>query len=628
MRQFILFTARADNGSSVEHRTDLINRTIEFSNKCILETFPSIEKVEVTTWVSSNNHFAAVSATNEPEDNPFNPAKQAEKRTFVGIEGYLTDPRDLEDLADSRELLETSLDIGGCFAAFISSDSSITAVTDASGTGGAYSTSSRNLRILSSRSLLAHLVARADDDSTSYPSIHLDPMAIRNIANSGYLHAGRTSFVGVDSIPPQSSLSLNPWGSSFRSIDVPFQEGSDDSPWQAPRDTVESISESLVDAFKPLRGENLSLSLTGGRDSRILLAAAGHVDNLTVSTQTRGEADNPDVVLAQRLASAMNVPHHLQLPERSAPNILLGEDPSTRISRVLDMHDWSVSAWDDAPDYGAYSVRPSMSGVGGEILRGGMVRINVDRMESSQLSASLLNVVAGAPKNFYPGLNDAAKNDASYYSGIARTYPYEAGDRFYRLERNNRWVSIRRSVARLRSNAIDPLLDNRFLQKVLLIPAQYRWQERLAYDVINYLAPQIADFPIEGYRWRFDRLRNLDSLSAEDRLRWNNRRALSKPSGAGIKPWHTLEAPSVRSLMRDFVVDRIEDSDYGIFNRKEILAYMNQDKFSYPSRVWHIATALHMLNTRQAPVARTPRRPSLEVRDAPGLSMSVSTRQD
>lgn len=622
MRQFILFTARADNGSSPWHRKDLISRTIDLSQNVIKKTFPSILDIRTSSWVSSNGHVGVVWATNEPEVSPQNPDDVPHGTPFVGIEGYLTSQADVEILRDSREPLESSLDFGGCFTAFVANESGISAITDAGGSGGAYWVESQNLRILSSRSLLAHLVAQADDQASLDPRIELNALAIRNMANSGYLHSDRSAFVGVQSVPCQSSLRMNSWGSKFRTIDRPFKELSDDDSWEPPFNMVESVSEKLVDAFRPLRGQDLALSLTGGRDSRILLAATKHVENLTVRTQTRGEPDNPDVVLAKQLADILKVPHELQLPERAAPNILLGEDPSTRITRVVDMHDWSVSAWDDAPDYGPYSTRPSMSGVGGEILRGGLVRINVDHMDGSQLSAALLNVFAGAAKNFLAPVNEAAKFDGSYYSGIARNYPYEASDRFYRLERNNRWVACRRSAARLRSNAIDPLLDNRFLQEILELPARYRWQERLAFDVINYLAPEISDVPIEGYRWRFDRNIDISRLSEKERDGWEQRVAVSKPSGAGIKPWHTLEAPSVRKIMKDFIIDKLDTSDYGIFDKSDIVSFMERDSFSHPSRVWHIATALHMLDTCQEPLVRIPRRPQLEIHDAPGLANS------
>lgn len=622
MRQYLIVVARGDNGSTPEHRMSVIEQAVDWSKDFLQESFPSMQEEQVTSWVSSNGHVAAVTMSNEPEGHASSLFSETDENRFFGLEGYLTEPADAHLLAHSPDPLNDSLGVGGCFAAFIAGEHGAVGVTDASGTGGTYWAETRNLRILSNRSLLAHLMAQADDQGTRQPSISLDPLGVRNIANSGFLHGDRTAFSNVASLGCQAAIYLTPWSCKLRRLDVPYLQLTNQDDWEPTSELIGSIATSLIGAFAPLKGQNLQLSLTGGRDSRILLAAASHVEGMNVTTQTRGEVDHPDVVLAQELSRALGVEHKLVLPDRSAPDVLLAEEPQRRIQRVLDTHDWAISGWDDAPDYGPFSVNPSMSGVGGEILRGGMVRPGVDTMKVAQLKTSILNQMAGAPRHFHHWLNEAAMDEARYYLNLAVANPYEASDQVQRLDRSRHWAASRRAATRLRSHAIDPLFDNKFLQDVLKVPAVYRWNERLAHDLIARLAPEIADSPIEGTRWRFDRTVDVQTLKTSEREAWEKRVALSKPAGRGVKPWQALDSETMRSHMRTFIADHLYSSDYGIFNKKEVMDLIERDSFTFPPQIWHIATALEMFNSARHEIPRARKALNIEVRDAPGLASS------
>lgn len=625
MRQYLLLTARGDNGSSPGHRVSVIQQAIERSKDFLRMSFPSMHEERTSTWISPNGQVAAVSMSNEPEGHASSLLAETDENIFFGLEGYLTDPSDARMLAHSADPLNDSLQVGGCFAAFIADIHGAIGVTDASGTGGTYWCESQNLRILSNRSLLAHLVALSDDHGTSCPEISLDLLGVRNIANSGFIHGDRTVFRNVNSLGCQAAVYLTPWSVKVRRLQAPYLPLSNEDGWEPAPELIDAIATSLIEAFAPLRGQNLQLSLTGGRDSRILLAAASHVEGMHLATQTRGEVDHPDVVLAQELSGALGIEHKLILPDRSAPDVLLAEEPRRRIQRVLDTHDWAISGWDDAPDYGPFSVNPSMSGVGGEILRGGMVRPGVDTMKVAQLKTSILNQMAGAPKFFHHWLNQAATDEARYYLKLAVANPYEASDQVQRLDRSRHWAASRRAATRLRSDAIDPLFDNKFLQDVLKVPAVYRWNEKLAHDLIKRLAPTIADFPIEGTRWRFDRNVDPRKLQTSERQAWERRTALSKPTGQGIKPWQALDSGTMRSHMRTFIADHLYSSDYGIFNKKEVMDLVEGDSFDFPPQIWHIATALEMFNSARDLAPRARKNLSIEVRDAPGLASPTSS---
>lgn len=621
MRQFTLIAARADVGDSYETRIASIKSAVKLAKGFAAYSFPAYVPERVVDWISPNGLFAAVGLTNEPSGFEYDISGAALSDSFFGLEGYLISEADTGPLRYSHDLLESTSRLGGCFTVFRANDHGIEAVTDHAGTGNACHATSKRFRIISNRSLWAYLLAESDNENQLNPTLRFDPVAVRNLVNSGSVQGNRTLFAGVSMMNRRSRYYAHPWGSRNRTIETPISDA--DEEWRPAKSEVERVASSLVEAFSPLKGSTLSLALTGGRDSRMLLAAAQHVSGLDLRTETTGEVEHPDVYIASSLAEALKVPHTRRAPSRAAPETLLSEELGPRIKRVLDGHDWNLSAWDDMPDYGAFSTRPSMSGVGGEGLRGGMVQPSMVTMDASKVATSLKNLQAGSRNLFQDAVNMAALPDAHYWEEKALFNPYEAADRYYKDERSNRWATSRRAAARLRTNAIDPLFDNRFIDLFDTIPATYKWTERLAYDIIECLAPELVDFPIEGSPWKFDAQRALESGQETQ-----TRKAIRSDVSAGVKAWKSLDAPSLRKSMRTFILDRLEGAARNVLDPKAVEELLASPKYSRPALVWNIATAVEVMSRRTAYEKRQPKRETVEIYDAPGLANDMNQQHE
>src|SRR6202008_4458307 len=75
------------------------------------------------------------------------------------------------------------------------------------------------------------------------------------------------------------------------------------------------VAGALVAAVAPLRdaGEPVELSLTGGKDRRLIAAALGKAGGPVVE-KTHGFHDHPDVVVAAEIARRLGIEHVVRTP--------------------------------------------------------------------------------------------------------------------------------------------------------------------------------------------------------------------------------------------------------------------------------------------------------------------------
>src|SRR5580704_17412398 len=136
-----------------------------------------------------------------------------------------------------------------------------------------------------------------------------------------------------------------------------------------------AVAAALVDAVRPLgeRGVGVEMSLTGGKDSR-LIAAALTAAQVPFRARTHGYASHPDVIVAAMIASKLGVEHVVTEPRPAAPERAPDEaDVLSRLRSAVLVSDGMLSAFENVgrPDP-RLTVSPAQTGGhGGELLRGG-----------------------------------------------------------------------------------------------------------------------------------------------------------------------------------------------------------------------------------------------------------------
>jgi hypothetical protein len=370
-----------------------------------------------------------------------------------------------------------------------------------------------------------------------------DPLHICALLNPGFPLGSVTPFSGVSALAPSTVLHL--LAGTLTSTASP-----ENPPGRHSYKGARAVAAALVDSLAPLReaGQPVQLSLTGGKDSR-LIAAALVAAGVPVQARTHGFADHPDVVLAAKIADQLGIEHTVVTPAAPGQQI----DVAARIRATVLVADGMLSAFENVgrPD-------PPMSAVitagghGGELLRGGYAETAAAPPAPRSVGArpGRLRSVAASARNAaraaellrrlttrHAGLlcrGPAARYLASlapWTTALAHG-PLPALDDFYLLNRAGRWSAAARQAYLIRESLVQPLFDEQVVLAARAVPLADRISGELSRAVLAELCPALAGIPLAG-----------------------------KGGGApGTAPgatfdWRRQYGPEIASFLRDYVLD-------------------------------------------------------------------------
>jgi hypothetical protein len=271
-----------------------------------------------------------------------------------------------------------------------------------------------------------------------------------------------------------------------------------------------AVAEALVAAVADLRkdGQPVELSLTGGKDSR-LVAAALVAAGVPVIARTHGFADHPDVVVAAEIARRLGIEHVVRTPAAPGQEI----DVLGRIRATVLVADGMLSAFENVgrPDPSASAVITA-GGHGGELLRGGYAETAAGRpgtvgglravlgparraTRSAELLRRLttkhLGLIRRGPAAGY------VASLAPWTTALARG-PLSALDDFYLVNRAGRWSAAARQAYLIREILVQPLFDEQVVVAARAVPLADRVSGALTSAVLAELCPALSDIPLAG----------------------------------------------------------------------------------------------------------------------------------
>jgi hypothetical protein len=605
MRQVLGIAVRSDNGSTPEDRKRILDTTIDRARTFLDWSCPAPpDGVSETCW-SDGRHLALLGWQNEVAD-PIGSMVWQRPEGQAWLLGYAGRQDPGSSLIESKDLLDSTSMWSGCFSVVRAGANTVEVVTDATRSCPVYVVETPTVRLIGTRAVQLHLIAQAEIQKSDDPLPVWDIAGMRHLAAGGYFLGDRTPFADVSAAPIRSVTVIAPDRSSVR-LATSEQAPAEPRGTRLWSETVDSVANALVGAFDPIPVSRLRVGVTGGRDSRMIAAALSHRADLDVSLFTGGHSDTPDVIIGRQVAHILGFAHEaLSSEPAESDEAFQTEDLLVRIVRNLDVHDGMTSAWDDSRPYGPYEEEGAISGVGGEILRGGRnIPGDADATPARAVSILLRSLVPG--RIFTPDVDRDARTFAEPLVELARTEPYRALDDFYFNHRNSRWVSARRTAVRHVRGAYDPMLDHRVVQLVRSVPAETRWLEHLAFDVIERLAPGLRDLPIESSRWRFERNGPSPRSTAEVASQWDARYAMVGRDIVARTTARALPTATLRAQMNSFILGRLDDSVSGLLDRRATAEWVSHER-TRPSELWHLATALVAMQVPWYKTTRPPRR--------------------
>ena len=279
-------------------------------------------------------------------------------------------------------------------------------------------------------------------------------------------------------------------------------------------DRYGAVAAALVEAASPPRDADglVELSLTGGKDSR-LIAAALTAAKVPFRARTHGFASHPDVVVAAMIAGRLGVDHVVTEPKPPGAGPAPDEAVLGRLRSAVLVSDGMLSAYENIgtpdPHFAAEPVQAG--GHGGELLRGGYAAAawqdrrspGAARAWSEARGTELFRRMTTRRLGL---LRRAAAGEylvslTAYAVALPRG-PLRALDDFYLVNRAGRWSAAARQAYLMRSRVLQPFFGDRVVRAARAVPLPDRITDRLHREVLAVLCPDLLELPLAGGGWK------------------------------------------------------------------------------------------------------------------------------
>lgn len=444
-----------------------------------------------------------------------------------------------------------------------------------------------------------------------------DPAAVSAIVNMGFPLGDATPFRGVRALAARTRVRASA-GEITETVEPSPETGA-----AGVRDAASEVASALVAAVAPVRGrpDPVDLSLTGGKDSR-LIAAVLHAAGVPFRARTYGFPGHPDVVVAGLAARRLGVEHEVTEPRVTASSTQRVDVLGRLRSSVL-VGDGMLSAFENlgGPDRGGSGSRPDLApvlgGQGGELLRGGYARITAARIAQQFGAAEQMGPLAGLTRSAVATCRDTAASAvllrrlamrrsrllragprlaylaalAPWFGSVGRD-PHLALDDFYLVNRAGRWSAAARQAYAIAAPVVQPLFDHWVVRAARSAPIRDRLNDRLIHAVIGELCPPLLDVPLAGGRWKFDAAAPPSAGPEHDA--WLARAPVTMPRGqpqrrAGFD-WRRRYGIEVAQFLRGYVLDQEPAGElFGVVSRRAA-ERMLRVPHADPDAVWALAT--------------------------------------
>jgi len=320
--------------------------------------------------------------------------------------------------------------------------------------------------------------------------------------------------------------------------------------------SYDQVAAALVDAVRPL-GElsvPVELSLTGGKDSR-LIAAALTAAEVPFLARTHGFASHPDVIVAAMIATRLGIKHVVtepRAPTREKPPAQAADeaDVLARLRSAVLVSDGMLSAFENVgrPDPQATAEPVQTGGHGGELLRGGYAPAawtdrRPPRAWSEARGAELFRrMVTRRLSLLRPAAAGAYLTSLAPFAATLPRGPLRTLDDFYLVNRAGRWSAAARQAYLIRETLVQPFFSDSVVRAARAVPLPDRITDRLHRGVLALLCPELLELPLVGSGWKSG-------------PRIAPVRAATTAAPAAASDWRRAYGEQMARLLRDYTLD-------------------------------------------------------------------------
>lgn len=463
---------------------------------------------------------------------------------------------------------------GGYYAVAATDGDEVHAITGLSNTEPIYYARSPEATVVGNR---ASLVQRLAYGGGRY-AYDLD--ALVSMCTTGWPVHLEVPFEGVELLPPGTHLRVGDGGETrhtYRSL--PFGAGADASVDEAATVVAERLKAAATGLAR-LNGGELELNLSGGKDSRVVVAAAWAA-GLKVRCVTSGTETDREVVVAREVAGHLDLPLTWTTPQvqakASRPDI-----PELLDRQVLHGEGMS-SIYDPCYPVRSPEAPVRLVGHGGEIFKGGYDSMKGGRRPPITSPADVERFLENlALPNRAVLTADAIARQRRLNAEFAAAF-FDAGsapedfyDHVYVRLREARGNGVARQASGFGAMLYSPFLDDRALEAVLSTTADARAEQVLYAKVLERFDPALARIRFADSRWRFEESGPVDWFDPDG---WEARAPL--PAGekrGGQKGWRQEFDGPLRDPVTDVLFGDPASPLFDLVDREALRAKLDSDE--------------------------------------------------
>ena len=404
----------------------------------------------------------------------------------------------------------------------------------------------------------------------------------------GYFGDENTPFDGVKAVPANTHIKVENHKVTYKDIDDSYHQT---TTFDLDENHLEDIVNTLLNSFNILTNlDTVNIGLTGGKDSRLILLSLLE-QGFKVNAFTNGFEGHPDVLIAQELANHLKVSHEVKSPliqDNQTMDIGLYD----RLLNTMISTSGQIFAYENISPLSDFRGHVTLSGVGGEILRGGYpvfgdLKRKMNKSGIIRKFYKYTDYYKDRNNRYEEFLDNYIDNDQNYLTNLYFHYLR------YRM---GRWAGDSRYGKSYIANSYMPFIDNQLVKRVMNANESDLFSGKLQFKIMQKLDKDSANIRYANNRFHFDSNGPGHHLEFEN---WFSRRPLYSTSEIGRYNWRQLSNNNkeLNNNFKDILLDNpnnkiFDNVDYHIVEKMFDSPLIEKD-----SRfIWSLASMAVFIN--------------------------------
>lgn len=413
--------------------------------------------------------------------------------------------------------------------------------------------------------------------------------AMHSFILNGYYADDGTPFKDVYALPGNSHIKIDENGLIINEIDDLYTNLLNK---EYSISDYDDLTDLFINAFNTQpKDKEFKLALTGGKDSRLIFAAM-NTNNFDLSVFTNGFDDNPDVVIAKRIADMYKLEHRSASPKISDENTIT-VNIYNKIKRVMLATSGMVYGYENVGALSKFTGHKSFDGIGAELVKGGFANfINSDENSNKLKLVNTFNrnhqlMKNGKDNPFGDFLHDFIDDEQGLHKlQILYSLKYRTG----------RLTSAAKNAANYSRQSHSPFLDNKFLREALKIQYADNKNEEIHYQIMKRIDKRLIDIPFAKDRWRVEKNK---PITASDYDNWFNRQPFYPSTVLGNYNWRKVQNNDkvIIKQFKDILLSNSNHIIYQIIDYKAVSKMINSTiKSNHMRFIWSLASIIIFVN--------------------------------